>query len=73
VGVSRLSDAFLFLTRSKKNTDYFTVWLYFHDEQLSQTRYDKLSKSRQQINKNEKARKEQNERKTSPRRLQWLI
>jgi hypothetical protein len=30
-------------------TEHFTVWLYFHDEQLSQTRYDKLSKSRQQI------------------------
>jgi hypothetical protein len=30
-------------------TEHFTVWLYFYDEQLSQTRYDKLSKSRQQI------------------------
>jgi hypothetical protein len=30
-------------------TEHFVVWLYFHDEQLSQTRYDKLSKSRQQI------------------------
>jgi exonuclease VII small subunit len=30
-------------------TEHFTVWLYFHDEQLSQTCYDKLSKSRQQI------------------------
>jgi hypothetical protein len=48
-------------------TEHFTVWLYFHDEQLSQTRYDKLSKSRQQIqNKNEIER-------TSPRRLQLLI
>jgi hypothetical protein len=28
-------------------SEHFTVWLYFHDEQLSQTRYDKLSKSRQ--------------------------
>jgi hypothetical protein len=43
-----LSDALLFLIRSK-NTDHFTVWLYFHDEQLSQIHYDKLSKSRQQI------------------------
>jgi hypothetical protein len=31
-------------------TEHFTVWLYFHDKQLSQSRYDKLSKSRQQIN-----------------------
>jgi hypothetical protein len=30
-------------------TEHFTVWLYFHDEQLSQTRYDKQSKSGQQI------------------------
>jgi hypothetical protein len=30
-------------------TEHFTVWLYFHEEQLSQTRYDKLSKSWQQI------------------------
>jgi hypothetical protein len=43
-----LSDALLFLIRSK-NSDHFTVWLYFHDEQLSQTRYDKLSTSRQKI------------------------
>jgi hypothetical protein len=33
VCASRLSDAFLFLTRSK-NTDHFTVWLYFDDKQV---------------------------------------
>jgi hypothetical protein len=39
-------------------TEHFTVWLYFHDEQLSQTRYDdKLSKSRQQIKIKNKKRK----------------
>jgi hypothetical protein len=38
-------------------TEHFTVWLYFYDEQLSQTRY-KLSKSRQQIKIKTRRKKE---------------
>jgi hypothetical protein len=50
-----------------KNTDHFTAWLYFHYEQLSQTHYDKLSKSRQQV-KVKTRRKNEKEQTTAPLR-----